>query len=70
MPEGGPENIDEDAALLRLDHALEGSVDLHERSDGPYGMFLSGGIERSALLALTARLSNQPVPGCAAALTA
>jgi asparagine synthase (glutamine-hydrolysing) len=61
MPEGGPEDIDEDAALLRLDHALEESVDLHQRSDVPYGMFLSGGIDSSTLLALMARLSNQPV---------
>ncbi len=61
IPEGGPENIDEDAALMRLDHALEESVDLHQRSDVPYGKFLSGGIDSSTLLALMARLSNQPV---------
>ena len=61
IPEGGPENIDEDAALMRLDRALEESVDLHQRSDVPYGMFLSGGIDSSTLLALMARLSNQPV---------
>jgi asparagine synthase (glutamine-hydrolysing) len=40
IPEGGPENIDEDAALARLDRALEESVDLHQRSDVPSGMFL------------------------------
>ena len=61
VPEGGPENVDEDAALMRLDHALEESVDLHQRSDVPCGMFLSGGIDSSTLLALMARLSNQPV---------
>ncbi|HEY7576801.1 MAG TPA: asparagine synthase (glutamine-hydrolyzing) [Acetobacteraceae bacterium] len=61
IPEGGPENIDEDAALQRLDRALEESVDLHQRSDVPYGMFLSGGIDSSALLALMARLNSQPV---------
>jgi asparagine synthase (glutamine-hydrolysing) len=61
IPDGGPENIDEDAALERLDRALEESVDLHQRSDVPYSMFLSGSIDSSALLALMARLNSQPV---------
>ncbi len=61
LPEGGPENIDEEAALVRLDRALEESVDLHQRSDVPYGMFLSGGIDSAALLALMGRLNDQPV---------
>ncbi|MGE0224701.1 MAG: asparagine synthase (glutamine-hydrolyzing) [Acetobacteraceae bacterium] len=61
IPEGGPETIDEDAALARLDRALMESVDLHQRSDVPYGMFLSGGIDSSALIALMARLNDQPV---------
>ena len=61
IPEGGPENIDEDEALARLDRALEESVDLHQRADVPYGMFLSGGIDSSTLLAMMARLNSQPV---------
>jgi asparagine synthase (glutamine-hydrolysing) len=61
LPEGGPESITEDAALARLDRALEESVDLHQRSDVPYGMFLSGGIDSTALLVLMARLNSQPV---------
>src|SRR5206468_3293792 len=61
IPEGGPENIDEDAALARLDRALEESVDLHQRADVPYGMFLSGGIDRPSLIALMARLNSEPV---------
>jgi asparagine synthase (glutamine-hydrolysing) len=61
LPAGGPEAIDEEAALIRLDRALEESVDLHQRSDVPYGMFLSGGIDSSALLTLMARLNSQPV---------
>ena len=61
IPEGGPENIDEDAALARLDRALEESVDLHQRSDVPYGMFLSGGIDSATLLTLMARLNSDPV---------
>lgn len=61
LPEGSPEEIEEDAALDRLDRALEESVYLHQRSDVPYGMFLSGGIDSSVLLALMARLNGQPV---------
>ena len=61
LPEGGPEDIDEETAIARLDRALEESVDLHQRSDVPYGMFLSGGIDSSALLAMMARLNDQPV---------
>jgi asparagine synthase (glutamine-hydrolysing) len=61
LPEGGPERIDEATALTRLDRALEESVDLHQRSDVPYGMFLSGGIDSATVLALMARLNSQPV---------
>ncbi len=61
LPEGGPEDIGEEQALARLDRALMESVDLHQRSDVPYGMFLSGGIDSASLLALMARLNSQPV---------
>ncbi len=61
IPEGGPETITEDAALERLDRALMESVDLHQRSDVPYGMFLSGGIDSATLIALMARLNEAPV---------
>ncbi len=61
LPEGGPEEIGEAPALERLDGALEQSVLLHQRSDVPYGMFLSGGVDSSALLALMARLNSAPV---------
>jgi asparagine synthase (glutamine-hydrolysing) len=61
LPEGGPEGIEPEAALARLDAALEESVLLHQRSDVPYGMFLSAGIDSSAILALMARLNDRPV---------
>ena len=61
IPEGGPENIDEETALARLDRALEESVDLHQRSDVPFGMFLSGGIDSATLITLMARLNKEPV---------
>lgn len=61
LPDGPPENIDEASALTRLDKALTESVDLHQRSDVPYGMFLSGGIDSSVILALMAKLNTEPV---------
>ena len=61
LPDGGPEEIEEAAALARLDRALAESVDLHQRSDVPYGMFLSGGIDSAVLLTLMARLNSTPV---------
>ncbi len=61
LPAVPAETVDEETALRRLDRALEESVDLHQRSDVPYGMFLSGGIDSATLLALMARLNSQPV---------
>ena len=61
LPEGGQESIGEADALARLDSALMQSVDLHQRSDVPYGLFLSGGIDSAAILATMARLASKPV---------
>lgn len=61
LPEGGPESITEEAAIARLDAAFEQSVELHQRSDVPYGMFLSGGTDSAAVLAMMARLNDRPV---------
>ncbi len=61
LPAGPPEEIAEADALARLDRALMDSVELHQRSDVPYGMFLSGGIDSAAVLACMARLNKRPV---------
>jgi asparagine synthase (glutamine-hydrolysing) len=61
LPEGGTEEINETTALARLDRALTESVELHQRSDVPYGMFLSGGVDSASVLALMARLNSEPV---------
>ena len=61
LPKGSPEEMEEGLALERLDAALEDSVRLHQRADVPYGMFLSGGIDSSALLAMMARVNETPV---------
>ena len=61
LPEGEPENIDEGSALERLEASLLDSVTVHQRSDVPYGMFLSGGVDSSAVIALMAKLNDRPV---------
>lgn len=48
-------------ALVELDRVLMNSVAVHQRSDVPYGMFFSGGIDSSALLAMMVRLNERPV---------
>jgi asparagine synthase (glutamine-hydrolysing) len=47
--------------LSQLDAVLEGSVRVHQRSDVPYGLFLSGGIDSAAIATLMARLNERPV---------
>ena len=56
-----PESIDgnRDDAVARLRSELEESVRLHLVSDVPLGVFLSGGIDSSALVALMSRISGQ-----------
>ena len=61
LPEAPPRAFAEDEALKLLDAALMDSVTVHQRSDVPYGMFLSGGIDSSAILACMARLNEKPV---------
>lgn len=52
----------EERALLQgLDAVMENSVDVHQRSDVPYGLFLSGGIDSAAVATLMARLNPRPV---------
>jgi len=61
LPSGAPRNLDEREALAELDHILEESVFIHQRSDVPYGMFLSGGIDSASVLAMMSRLNDTPV---------
>jgi asparagine synthase (glutamine-hydrolysing) len=61
LPEDGPLQIKEEEALALLDAALLESVRLHQRSDVPFGMFLSGGIDSTAVLVMMARLAERPV---------
>ena len=61
LPDGGPAEWSEDEALERLEAALVDSVAVHRRSDVPYGMFLSGGVDSSAVLAVMRDLDAEPV---------
>ena len=67
VPAGPIEQIDEVAALERLDAALAESVALHCRSDVPYGLFLSGGIDSAVVLQLMSRVAAEPVRAFTAA---
>jgi asparagine synthase (glutamine-hydrolysing) len=61
LPAGAPQPIGHDAARHRLEQVLLDSVTVHLRSDVPYGLFLSGGIDSSALLALMRRATGQRI---------
>ncbi|MDP6690320.1 MAG: asparagine synthase (glutamine-hydrolyzing) [Alphaproteobacteria bacterium] len=61
LPLERPRKLSETEALTELEQVLLDSVEIHQRADVPYGMFLSGGIDSSALLTLMARLNEQPV---------
>ena len=52
---------EESELIDRLDSVLEDSVRVHQRSDVPYGLFLSGGIDSAAIAALMSRLNARPV---------
>ena len=61
LPLGPPRNISEREALEALDAVLMDSVSVHRRSDVPYGLFLSSGVDSAAVLSCLARLSGAPV---------
>lgn len=57
-----PDTRSSEADLVaRLRDLLDESVNLHLRSDVPVGVFLSGGVDSSAVLASMARLSPRPI---------
>lgn len=56
-PQGLPSRAE---AVARLRSEMEESIRLHLVSDVPLGVFLSGGIDSSALVALTSRITGEP----------
>lgn len=51
----------EEEALRTFETAFMDSVHVHQRADVPYGLFLSGGLDSTALLAAMARQRECPV---------
>jgi len=61
LPRGRHNFASEEEAIHAFNAALEDTVRCHRRADVPYGMFLSGGLDSSAVLAMMARLDSKPV---------
>ena len=61
LPDGPPKGLGRSDALMRLDDLLDDAVGVHQRADVPYGMFFSGGIDSTILLAMMSRLNERPV---------
>uniref|UniRef100_UPI00374DEBC6 asparagine synthetase B family protein n=1 Tax=Phenylobacterium sp. TaxID=1871053 RepID=UPI00374DEBC6 len=62
LPRRAPATGGDEAAFIKqLDAVLEDSVRVHQRSDVPYGLFLSGGIDSAAIATLMSRLNERPV---------
>jgi asparagine synthase (glutamine-hydrolysing) len=59
LPPGGPKT--RAAGLDELERVLLDSVSVHLHSDVPYGLFLSGGIDSAAVLALMTRATGQRI---------
>ncbi|MEM9987739.1 MAG: asparagine synthase (glutamine-hydrolyzing), partial [Bacteroidota bacterium] len=57
----GPEDSDYPTVKDQVRSLLQDSVEKRMMSDVPFGAFLSGGIDSSAIVALMASVSNQPV---------
>lgn len=61
LNDGPASTSDYEDALQQLNRVLHDSVGHHLRADVPYGLFLSGGIDSSALAGLMAQLTEQPL---------
>jgi asparagine synthase (glutamine-hydrolysing) len=61
LPEGRPHAWGWGEAMARLEPVLMDTICAHLRSDVPYGLFLSGGIDSSALLALMCRATHNRI---------
>ncbi len=62
VPAGAPGGASADDAAPAVAEALEDAVRLHTQSDVPIGVFLSGGVDSSSVMALLARHAEGPIP--------
>ena len=56
-----PEELDERGWISQTRHLLEDSVEQHLMSDVPLGVFLSGGVDSSAIAALAQQRASRPI---------
>lgn len=56
-----PVSGDRNTALKHINHLLHHSVELRMRADVPFGAFLSGGIDSSAVVGLMAGVTEHPI---------
>ena len=61
LPRKKTTNSNEGSILGKLGSVLEESVNIHQRSDVPFGMFFSGGIDSSVLLFLMSKITQKSV---------
>lgn len=61
LPPGAPKKTSRADAVAAFDRVIMDSVDVHQRADVPYGMFLSGGTDSSVVLAAMRDLNPTPV---------
>lgn len=54
-------SLSEEEAIKNFDAAIRDSVHVHLRSDVPYGLFLSGGLDSATVLAKMAEFTDQPI---------
>jgi asparagine synthase (glutamine-hydrolysing) len=56
-----PREVDYEHAEAQFDGLMETVMRQHMRADVPFGLFLSGGVDSSVLLALLSRYSEEPI---------
>lgn len=61
VPSATPRDCPEDELVDELRNLLRAAVKRHLISDVPLGVFLSGGLDSSSLLALSTQIANRPI---------
>jgi asparagine synthase (glutamine-hydrolysing) len=61
LPAGPTRRLSERGALATLNDVLLDAVTIHQRSDVPYGLFLSSGIDSATILKCMSELNGEPV---------